>query len=165
MGVPRVVPAGDSCGHLALCWAPNCNWMLQFAPSKCTHCYFPSPKQGLLLTCCCRCYCHPSLLLLDITHAFHASYTPFPAYAFPPNTIPVVLQAFQQYSPLNLMRPSAVRLACVIMPLYSTVSTSSAGANRPSSIKPLRVTVPAGRLGALRTPGLGAGSFFFRDYV
>lgn len=60
----------------------------------------------------------------------------------PPNTHP----------PLKRMRPSGVRLACVIMPLYSTVSTSSAGASSPSSISPLSVTVPAGRFGALRAP-------------
>jgi hypothetical protein len=66
--------------------------------------------------------------------------------------------------PLNLMRPSGVRLACVIMPLYSTVNTSSAGVNRPSSTRPRSVTVPAGRLGAFLGPPLGAaGCFFARD--
>eukprot|EP00879_Flechtneria_rotunda_P023968 GHRR01025388.1.p1 GENE.GHRR01025388.1~~GHRR01025388.1.p1 ORF type:complete len:106 (-),score=13.04 GHRR01025388.1:415-732(-) len=50
----------------------------------------------------------------------------------------------------HLICPSAVRLARVVWPLYSTVSTSSPGLSKLSSIKVLMFTKPAGRFGARR---------------
>lgn len=57
-------------------------------------------------------------------------------------------QAVVTHLPFHAIRPSSAKDACVIVPLYSMVITSSAGVIKPSSIRALRVTTPAGLLGA-----------------